>query len=65
MTHDLVSMSSTRPRGALGRKSGGSSQPAAHYSKAQPKSALEFLWSVGRESGLVNEMTQSGWRMIV
>ena len=26
---------------------------------------LRILWGVGRESGLINETTQSGWRMIV
>jgi hypothetical protein len=33
--------------------------------KAQPYGTLAYLWRVGRESGLINGTTQSGWRMIV
>jgi hypothetical protein len=37
----------TRPAMSQGRKSGGSSQPAAHKSNAQPKSALESYGALG------------------
>jgi hypothetical protein len=48
-----------------GKAAGSSKQPAARQSKAHPKSALAFLWSVGGNSGLIDEKTQSGWWLIV
>jgi hypothetical protein len=47
----------------MGERSGLLTRIAATESA---KSALDFLWGVwGGNSGLINERTQSGWRMTV
>lgn len=63
---ELAIMSSTRPVTLPGREERRAfPRPPLIQSKAQPKSAFDFLWSVRRKFGLIDDDIQSDWRLIV
>jgi len=63
---ELAIMSSTRPVTLPGREERRAfPRPPLIQSKAQPKSAFDFPWSVRRKFGLIDDDTQSDWRLIV
>jgi hypothetical protein len=65
VANDPAVMSSTGPTVTPGRKSGGSSNPPLISPRHNLKACLGFPMECVAESDLINEKTQSGWRMIV
>jgi len=62
---ELAIISSTHPVMLLSRERRAFPRPPLIQSKAQPKSAFDFLWSVRGKFGLIDDDTQSDWRLIV